>query len=982
MVLGSLVAHGAWADSTPPSAGTSFQYTRSVWRVSDGLPEDTVQALGESANGLLWIGTTGGLARFDGSRIQTYDGERARLASVNSVFCLMVSRDGAIWEGTEGGGLLRIDASGVRVYSAAEGLADGFVRSVFEDDRGRLWVGTDGGLFLKNGAGFERWRSGQNAEPLAVHSITEDREHRLWVGGSRLFSIDADGRETVYPLPGAFSQNRVKRIAQTSDGTIWVGTVRGLQRLRNGRFEVVPGISSTVRALLQTADGTLWIGTIGAGLWTLQQGAGGHDLLRRVSRPSLLPSDTVLSILEDDQRQIWVGTQAGLVRLSQTPVSITALPEGGDPDYETISGDTRGSVWIAAQRLYLIRNGAARRVSYGDPSPFAVRNVFRARDGALWIGTDGGGAFHVAEDGKTTHYTAPSRLTNNFIRGFLETHDGTLWVACDEGVTLIRPDGERKLTEADGLAYFSTRSLLEDRDRSIWIGTDRGLSHWVHGAFVEDAATRALAQEKVWTMLQDRTGALWFGTRDHGIFRYEGGTPVQLTTAQGLPSNSIYQLLEDRRGNLWMTGPNTIASVRESGFGEGSPTGSEPLNTTIYEMPFGAEGAQLYGGRQPSGFLAPDDTLWFPTNRGAAHVSAASPLAGPGPRAYQQDIREDGQTVRASGGGIDVPARINRLSFSFSALFLRAQTGLRFWYRLENFDTGWTLAGGNREATYTNLPAGHYRLRVLAFDTARPAEVSEVDLEVRKRPFFYETWWFFTLCVLALAGLVVSLYRFRVGQIRARFHAVSAERSRLARELHDTVIQGCTGVSALLEAVAITSPENGATREELLGLAREQVRSTINEARQVVWDVRHEQERGVEMVSALRTLAVQNGREAGASVEFTSELAELNVRASIAHEVLMTAREAILNALQHSGSPAVALALQLRGPEVVLSVADGGCGMVERNGDEHGHYGLIGMRERTERIGGKLKVESAPGAGTRVELTVGLARLNKSLTRS
>jgi signal transduction histidine kinase/ligand-binding sensor domain-containing protein len=983
LALGLSVGAVAWGATGKKAESIPFQYTRTIWRVPDGLPEDTVQTVAESAQGLLWIGTTGGLAKFDGARMQLYEGGRTQMSSVNSIFCLTVARNGDLWAGTEGGGLLQISGGSVRVYAGKEGLSDGFVRSVFEDDRGRLWVGTDGGLFYKDGQRFKRWEDDRDGAPLAVHSITEDSEHRLWVGGSRLFTIDAQGTEQEYVLPGAYSENRVKRILQTKDGTVWVGTVGGLQRLRGGRFEVVAGIKYTVRTLLQTDDGTLWVGTIGGGLWTLRMGQNG-DGLTRVSEGSLLPSDTVLAIFEDDQRQVWVGTQAGLVRLNRTPVSVVALPEGGDPDFETISGDDRGSVWVAAQRLYVIHDGVARPVSYGEGSPFTVRNIFRARDGALWIGTDGGGAYRVQEGGGTTHYTAPGELTNNFVRGFLETRDGTIWIACDEGVSLIGPSGERKLTEANGLAYFSTRSLLEDREGGVWIGTDRGLSHWVAGGFREDVATRTLAQEKVWSILQDRTGTLWFGTRDHGLFRYRDGAIGRLTTNEGLPTNSIYQLLQNRRGTFWLTGPNVMASIQESDMTGDAPTAARPLSVTVYSLPFGADGAQLYGGRQPSGYVAPDDTVWFPTNRGAAHIAGREQETGPGPKVFLEDVRADGLEVRAKDGELTIPARVSRISFQFSAAFLRAQQGLRFQYELENFDKGWNVADSSREATYTNLAAGTYRFRVRAFDTAQPMEMSEASLGVSKEPFFYQKWWFYTLCFLLLGGIGWSLYEFRLRQLRARFDAALQERSRLAREMHDTVIQGCTGISALLEAVAITPTEDVTTRDELLEYARKQARMTVSEARQVVWDMRHEQEGAVELVGALRLLVEQNRPEAGTVIALAASVERMEATASVGHEILMTVREAMLNALQHSGSRELRVGVEMQGTEVLFTVTDDGCGFATgaMDAEDGDHYGILGMKERADRLGGRLKLTSAPKAGTKVELVVAAARLLKSVARS
>jgi len=965
-----------------------FGYTRTLWRVSDGLPEDTVQTLAESKEGLLWIGTTGGLAHFDGSRMEVYGHGLAQPLSANSIFCVTFARNGDLWAGTEGGGLLRLHDRELQIYSTRQGLTDGFVRSVYQDERERLWVGTDNGLFVLEGERLRRVDQADALGPIAVHAITQDRNHRLWVGGSRLLAIRADGSTQEFPLPGAYSENRVKSILQTKDGTLWVGTVGGLQRLQHGRFERVPEIHATVRSLRETSDGKLWIGTIGQGLWSVESGRLSH-----VSSEGLLPSETVLSILEDDQKQIWIGTQAGLVRLSETPVSVIPLPEGGDPDFETISGDHRERLWVAAQRLYLIENNQAHRVIYPEIGTVTIRNVYAARDGALWIGTDGDGAYSLRAN-ETTHYTAPGQLTNNFIRGFLESRDGHMWIATDEGVSRIGRDGTRKFSVTDGLAYQSTRSLLEDRHGNLWIGTDQGLSCWAADAFQKNSATRALAEEKVWSILEDRQGTLWFGTRDHGLFRYRNGAIQQFSVAQGLPSNSIYQILQDRHGTFWLTNPNSIAAVREKDMDGLYPSLDRPLSRSlsveVYGMPFGADGAQLYGGRQPSGYLAADDTVWFPTTRGAAHVVTVKQRPQPGPRAFLDDVVEDGRTL-VPGDKMQVPAHIARLSFDFSAISLRPQQGVRFRYKLENFDKGWNVSASTRTATYTNLPAGRYRFQVAVFDTADPEDVSEVDVSFIKSTFFYQTWWFYGLCGLLSLGIAWTLYQLRLRQMRTRFSAVLEERNRLAREMHDTVIQGCTGTSALLEAIASTADENREAKRELLDYARVQMRSTINEAREAVWNMRHEQEADVDLVAAdvdlvaaLEGIAAQMSREYGSGIRFEHTQDELKVGAMQAHEILMTVREALYNSIQHSGANQAELTLhRSSNKDLEISIFDEGKGFSAERTDlaETGHYGILGMRERMQRLGGRLELKTAPSLGTTVRLMINMSMIGRSKER-
>lgn len=942
------------------TGGPPLPYTRTLWRTSEGLPEATVQALTETRDGRLWIGTTGGLADFDGQHLRTLNAEKLQSLGVNSIFCLERDSDGTLWAGTEGGGLLHVGGGAVQAFSARQGLSDGFVRAILEDARHTLWVGTDNGLFRREGDRFRRVDDGVHMPRIAVHALAEDHDGNLWVGGSQLLSLAQDGGVRLYRLAGTYSKNRVKSILQTSDGTVWVGTVGGLQRRVGERFVPVPAIKGTVRSLLETADGHLWIGTIGDGLWTAQGGASPRPL----NTPGLLPSDTVLSLLQDSSGQIWIGTQAGMLRLHRTPVGIVALPHGGDPDFETISGDAEGHVWVAAQKLWAVRNRTGTELHLPQLEGVSIRNVFRAHDGALWVGTDGSGAYRL-EGNSLRHLSAPRELPNNFIRGFLETHDAALWIATDEGVSRITRTATQILGESAGLAYRSTRCLLEDHTGAVWVGTDHGVSVWAHGRFEKTPVTALLAQEKVWSILEDRQQTLWFATRDHGLFRWRHGRLQQFTTAQGLPSNSLYDLLQDAHGTFWLTGPDKIGAVGEAGMEADEPAAGVPLSVTLFGMPFGADGAQLYGGRQPSGFLG-HDFVWFPTSRGAAYVQTTlPPHPGASPRAVISSVEGDGRVMPLSTG-LRVPAAVTRISLGVGAVFLEPQDGLRLRYRLEPLEHDWNTVTGGVTATYTNLAANRYRFVVEAFDEADPRRTSEAAFAFTKEPFFYETWWFYLLVLLTIVGIAALVYWLRLRQVRKRFEAVLAERSRLARELHDTVIQGCTGISALLEAMA--SRDDGALDSDLLLCARNQARSTIDDARQAVWDMRHE-ESAVDLLEALRLLAAQTTREHERLVHLETDLPALTLGTSAAHEVIMTLREAIYNSVQHSGSERIEVHLWAAGDELRIRVVDFGIGFEPaRAAFPDGHFGILGMGERMKRLGGRLDLRSTPGAGTTVTL--------------
>jgi signal transduction histidine kinase/ligand-binding sensor domain-containing protein len=943
-------------------------YTRKLWQTQDGLPEQTVQAFAQTPDHYLWIGTTGGLLRFDGARFTVFDPGNTPQLHENSVFALLASRDGSLWIGTEGGGLTRWQDGKFRSYGAQDGLSDGFVRALFEDRGGTLWVGTDNGLLRFSAGRLVRVDGTGSMPPLAVHAVAEDHLGGLWVGGSRLFRL-VHGQAREYTLEGGGSQNRVKSILETRDGSVWVGTVSGLFRLRPGaqRFERVQGITQTVRVLRQLSDDSLWVGTIGEGIRRIV-----GDSVTSVTAPDSLPSNTVLNVFEDDEQNLWIGTQAGMLRLTRTPVRIVPLPQAADSDFGTLYADRDGTLWVVSTDVFQVRNGVATPWAHPQLGPLHARNIFRDREGALWIGTDGDGLIRVV-NGKVLRLTTRDGLVNNFIRVIVQGRDGSLWFGTDEGVSHWTPRGFVNYQMRDGLSYFSTRTLIEDRSGDIWIGTDRGLSHLRTGVFVHDAATAALAEEKVWSIHEDGDGGLWFGTRSNGLYRWRGSRVTHYSTAQGLASNSIYQIVEDRKGGLWLSGPNGISLLQRRELDEAADNPAQHLSLTLYGVSDEVETTQIYGGRQPSGCVDSADGVWFPSNKGPIHIAheTAPPLSLP--QLVIDEVSIDGRRVDPTQPLVLTPGA-TRLEISWSPILLRSQEGMRFRYRLDGFDADWSPASLHRVASWTNLPPGPYSFRVAAFEINRPESVTELTLPVVQRPHFWRTWWFLGCCLLLLAAAVLGAYRFRLWQMRMRFEGVLDERARLAREMHDTVIQGCAGISALLEALASLREEESSLPQELLEHARRQVRTTIDEARQAVWNLREGQPSGRMLEATLESMARQISAESGIPVVCQISGKPFSLTQMATHELMMMAREAVYNAVLHAHPDRIDVRVVFARNDLTLEVRDNGSGFEPAAvfARQDRHYGLVGMRERIEAVGGDFRLDSAPGKGT--DLTVRIPR--------
>jgi len=308
----------------------------------------------------------------------------------------------------------------------------------------------------------------------------------------------------------------------------------------------------------------------------------------------------------------------------------------------------------------------------------------------------------------------------------------------------------------------------------------------------------------------------------------------------------------------------------------------------------------------------------------------------------------------------------------YSVIQLRSQEQVRFRYMLEGFDKAWTDASSRRVAYYTNLPPGRYQFRVAAFEMSDPRQIAETSIEIIQRPHFYRTAWFLGCCLLSLAATVWGGHKFRMRQVHSRFQAVLTERNRLAREMHDTLIQGCAGVSALLEAHSSLGDSEPSAKEDLLSCVRTQLRTTINEAREAVWDLRHADGSATAIGPILGNMAQQVSHEFGVPVEYRVSGRPFDLDQSTAHELLMIVREALHNAIRHGRPNKVHIDISFEKREFRVEVRDDGCGFDPEvaSSQPNGHYGLVGIRERAKRIGGVLTLNSASGAGTELTLSV------------
>ena len=748
-------------------------------------------------------------------------------------------------------------------------------------------------------------------------------------------------------------------------------SIRRLEHGIHGDPFKAPRIISAINisALLESRSGQLWIGTYGRGLMRYEAGR-----ISRFSAPSTLPHNNLLSVFQDGEDSVWVGTQGGLLQLSPTAASTLTTADGAPHSINTIYQDPSGDLLIAALngRLYHVRRD--RLVPVELPASvrgLTVRNVFRDSSGALWIGTDGQGAARLSKMG-AAGYTMKQGLVNDFVRAFAEDRDGSIWIGTDGGLSHWRSGRFQNFDTENGLAYVSIRALLLDRDGSLWVATDGGLSRFQSGAFAADPLLERLRGQKIWALHQDPDGGLWIGTHGAGLFLLKGGKLDQFTTQQDIPSNKICFTAEDRHGNLWMSRPSGIVAVSRRDLEALPPGSSGQLALRVYSTAEGLSTNQMMGGVQPAGALSSTGELWFPTTKGAVRIVPEALDRGSAP--IEQVLADD--RALTFSPPLILPPGEGRLEIHYTAIRLRSPERIRFKYWMEGFDRDWTDAGQRRVAYYTNLPPGAYRFHVIAYEMNAPRNAAEQTLAIQWRPPFYQTVWFLALCALLAATAAWGAYGLHVRNIRRRFAAVLEERNRLAREMHDTLIQACVGVSALLEAASHAHSVSPGMSRELLDHACTEIRDAVDEARMAVWNLRHRSEKEKDSVAAVSQLAQRISMETGIPVRVKSVGAPQALGPEGEWSLLMLVREAIQNAVAHAAPKNIAVVLTFDHRCLHVEIEDDGCGFEPstcRAPDGH-HYGLIGMRERVEKLGGEFHLTSSPGKGTQVHLSIPTAQ--------
>lgn len=968
----------------------SLDYNTRVWQIEDGLPHNIVQAITQSHDGYLWIGTREGLACFDGAHFQTVALTHSNLNP--SVTALMESKDGTIWIGTDVSGLFRLRDGQVERCENPAGELNFNVQDIQE--------GGDGGIWITSSRKIFRWGNGKMVQAAEFRSeqqnLCVDSNGAVWTVGNGMLRCLAGG-ETNHLSQTPRLPEYARRLYRDTDGSFWMGVGNGVTQLKDGKIKTyrkADGPPGFVSVIFRNSAGTMWVGTY-SGISRFIDGKfvdqGDSDA----------PAYRVYAIYEDREHNLWVGSEEGLTRL--TPKVFKTITKKNGLTLNTVAtvcASPDGRVWISAWGggLNCWANGeiSALTKSNGLSSDF-IMAMCVGRDGSLWAGGDYGSALNHIQDGKISIYGEAQGFTarsTTATTALYEDAQGVLWIGSRE--LLQRWDGTNfsSSTTKDGLSHQKINAICGGADETVWIGTEGGLTRYHAGRFENLSKTDPRLDAPILSLYEDADNILWIGTRGHGLLHLKNGAFNGFTSDEGLFSDAIYSILEDNYRNLWLNSSRGIFRLKKTEI-EAVIHGQR---STVSSISYGKADGILSSGQyrevtQPSACKDTAGRLWFRTTQGVAVVNPDQIKSNElPPPVVIQEILADRQPVGASSFGLHTTGQITvkpgrgELEIHYAALSFRAPEKNQFRYKLEGVDLDWVEAGTRRVAFYNNLRPGRYKFQVQACNNDGLWNETGAWVLLTFKPHFWETRWFLAMIILGAMGVVGGSARYitrrrleRRLALLEQQHAVEKERARIARDMHDELGAKLTRIS-FQGAMARRCLENPPDTDQHIAKMSETARELVLSLDQIVWAVDPEND-------SLESLANYICRYAGEFVEnspidckfsIPRKLPSRHLSTEVRHNIFLAVKEALNNVLKHSGAKHVLLTISAGADRFEVAIADDGHGMsgepdVPAGGARRVGHGMVNMRERLASINGMFELKSKPGQGLEVRFIVPLS---------
>ena len=952
------------------------------WKTENGLPDNAVTAALQTRDGYLWLGTYGGLARFDGVRFVVFNSALETGLESDRITSLAADPAGTLWIGHERGGLTcyrqgrfepqKVNETGVRrKISASE-----------TDAAGDVWILNEEGTLTRVRDGLIC--SLPNTDGVA--EMARDADGKLWIASGGQLAVLTQGRlETNDP---AVYGSYIQGLCGSRDGGIWVAGDRFLKKWRRGALTADRGnipLNATLTAMVETRSGCLAMGTSNDGLYLLFT----NRAMLHFNHANGFPNDWVRCVAEDAEGTLWVGVGSVGV-LALRPGNVQTLQADDDWHGRVILSTTvarDGAIWMGSEGAGLYRFQTNEWKVFGESAGLSnlyVWSVSEDMQGRIWAATWGGGIF-VRQN---NHFSAPPGLESVTVpmAATLQSHDGVTWIGTASGLLRYQNGATQWFGEKEGLKLPDVRTIAEAPDGSIWFGMlGGGLGRLQNGVVNQFQKNSGLSSDYVQCLKFEADGTLWIGTYGSGLNRLQHGKFSHITTAQGLPNNFICAMENDAAGNFWISSHNGIFRVSPRALNDCADGTTTTVPCQAFGKGDGLPSTECSGGLQPAVGKLADGRICFPTSKGLVVLNVSSPeINYLPPPVIIEDILASGHPLGydpQATAPLKIPPGQQRFEFHFTGLSFIAPEKMRFQYRLTGWDNDWINAPGDkRVAEYSYLPPGAYTFRVRACNSDGVWNEQGAAVALIMLPRFWQTWWFLTLATLLAVGIIartvwhVSRLRMRRKlQAAERQQAIERERTRIAKDIHDHLGANLTRIS-LLSQSAHGELENPVQAAAQLDRIYETSRELTRAMDEIVWAVNPQHDTLDSLASYLGNFAQEYLGSIGirCRLDLPLQLPQWPITAEMRHNVFLAFKEALHNIVKHSGANEVSIGLATDHAGFELVARDNGRGIDPTAGPARpgGGNGLENMRQRLEKIGGRCEIHSRPGGGTEIKFQV------------
>ena len=975
----------AWALS--PNVRIS-QYGHATWRIEDGFFGGRPYNITQTTDGYIWVADATGLRRFDGVHFVPWTPPLGKQLLVPDIVRALAARDGGLWIGTLRG-LSHWTKEDLINYPNVR------VNPFFEEEDGTVWflrVGSldeTGPLCKVKGSAVRCYGKADGIPQEQYNSLGRDPAGNFWLGGSTCLTRWRPGSfQTYYPsgLKSNVGQSGVSEFAFGPDGSVWIaimnaGPGMGLQQFSHDAWKpfVVPGFdSSTLKAkrLFLDRQNTLWVGTADRGLYRISGGQVDH-----FGSSDGLSGDSIADFLEDKEGNLWVVTDKGIDSFRDLPITSFSMRQGLSSSSVFSLQTTRdGAIWVGG-------NDHTFDIVGPSSGPDRVRSVQTVKDlpgsqvtsliedhaGRHWVGIDN--TLNIYENSRLIKVPGRDGSPTGMILGITEDKDNNLWMLSYKPPRLLLRIADAQVQEEIPMPPMPPgRALVADPRGGIWLGLTNGdLARYREG-HAETFHFEHPPNSVVYQVALSSDGSV-LGATSYGLIGWSSGKQRTLGARNGLPCDGVNSFVEDNRGDLWLYMRCGLVQIEKNDLQKWWADANVKLQPRVFDV-FDGFRAGIPTPFERSALRDRDGRLWFANASVVQMVDPAHMVRNlTPPPVHLEQIIADHKTYLPSGG-VRLPARTRNVEIDYTAPSFTVPQRVRFRYRLEGRDPDWQEAGTRRQAFYTDLRPGAYRFRVIAANNSGVWNETGGTLEFSLAPAYYQTDWFRAGCVVAFFATLWGLYRLRLLQISREFNAQLdgrvEERTRIARELHDTMLQGFQASLAQMQAGRNLLSRQSDRALPAVDEAITMAAGAIAEGRNAVGELRSSTANHNDLAEALKALGGELAAAGDTTFQLVMEGPPRELHPIVQDEVRQIGSEALRNAFRHAGAHHIEADVRYSEQLLQLQIRDDGVGITPEilEGGRSNHFGLSGMRERAEKIGAKLEIWSATGTGTEIDLSI------------